>query len=100
RTAADIASELSASFLSNKVDAVFLLYNEFISAVSQRVTLTQLLPFQSFGPPAAGADKKAIAQVDFKYEPGQQEVLDKLVPQALAIKVYRALLESVAAEHG
>jgi F-type H+-transporting ATPase subunit gamma len=41
-----------------------------------------------------------MAMVDFKYEPSRQEVLDRLVPQAVSIKLYRALLESVASEHG
>jgi F-type H+-transporting ATPase subunit gamma len=104
RTAADLAQEMSSSFLGGEVDAVFLVYNEFISAISQKVTVSQLLPLQAFGPAkaegAAEGAPPAPAMVDFKYEPDQQEVLNRLVPQALAIKVYRALLESVAAEHG
>jgi F-type H+-transporting ATPase subunit gamma len=48
------------------------------------------------GTPAAAA---GMSMVDFKYEPGRQEVLDRLVPQAVSIKLYRALLESVASEH-
>ncbi len=100
RAAADVADELAAHFLSGKVDAVYLVYNEFLSAISQKVTLTQLLPLQTFGPAADGAGKAAPAQVDFKYEPDQAAVLNRLVPQALAIKFYRALLESVASEHG
>jgi F-type H+-transporting ATPase subunit gamma len=99
RSAADIAQELSADFLAGKVDGVFLVYNEFLSAISQRINLVQLLPLQSFGPAEKGEAPRA-AMVDFKYEPGQPDVLDRLVPQALAIKVYRALLESVASEHG
>ncbi|HVE86180.1 MAG TPA: ATP synthase F1 subunit gamma [Myxococcales bacterium] len=104
RAAADLAQELSQRCLRGDVDAVFLVYNEFISAISQRVTLTQMLPLQSLAAPEPEKDQKAAAAaaslVDFKYEPGRQEVLDRLVPQALAIKLYRALLESVAAEHG
>jgi F-type H+-transporting ATPase subunit gamma len=95
RAAADIASDFAARFISADVDAVFLLYNEFISAISQRITLVPLLPMR---PPERPAG--AIAPVDFKYEPDRATVLDKLVPQALAIKFYRALLESVASEHG
>jgi F-type H+-transporting ATPase subunit gamma len=96
RTAAQIAEELTAAYLDGEVDAVYLTYNEFVSAISQRVVLTQLLPLQALGGEAQGK----AASVDFKYEPDRQAVLDRLVPQALAIKVYRALLESVAAEHG
>ena len=49
--------------------------------------------------PAAKAPAEATALVDFKYEPDRQAVLDRLVPQAVSIKLYRALLESVASEH-
>src|SRR5207237_4306561 len=52
------------------------------------------------GAPSALSAPSGPGQVDFKYEPNQGDVLYRLVPQALAIKVYRALLESVAAEHG
>ena len=106
RSASDIAPEMSASFLNGAVDGVFLDYNEFITAVSQKVTLAQMLPLQTFGPAkkaegaGEGTPSAAAAMVDFKYEPNQQEVLNRLVPQALAIKMYRALLESVASEHG
>jgi F-type H+-transporting ATPase subunit gamma len=112
RTAQDISTELTASFLSGKVDAVYLVYNEFLSAISQRVSLVPLLPLSALPvEDAADAKGKALTHthapaagpkslVDFTYEPGKDEVLAKLVPQALAIKVYRALLESVAAEHG
>ncbi|HEX4620072.1 MAG TPA: ATP synthase F1 subunit gamma [Myxococcaceae bacterium] len=97
RTAADVSTELAGHFLSAEVDAVFLVYNEFISAISQKVSVVQLLPLPA---PATAASAGASVPVDFKYEPDQQAVLERLVPQALAIKVYRALLESVASEQG
>ncbi|MBF5046066.1 ATP synthase F1 subunit gamma [Aggregicoccus sp. 17bor-14] len=110
RLAADIAEEFSANFLNGEVDAVYLVYNQFGSAISQTVTLEQVLPLQTLAAPAAAqaatapgaATQTAPARnlVDFKYEPDRQSVLDRLVPQAVAIKVYRALLESVASEHG
>ena len=104
RSAADVAEELTASFVNGEVDAVYVVYNEFISAISQKVTLQQILPLQTFGAttPEAGAATTtgAASLVDFKYEPDRQAVLDKLVPQAVSIKLYRALLESVASEHG
>lgn len=104
RAAADVAEELTANFLNGEVDAVYVVYNEFVSAISQKVTLQQLLPLQAFGESApaegAAATPGAAALVDFKYEPDRQAVLNKLVPQAVSIKLYRALLESVASEHG
>lgn len=105
QTASELAQELSESFVAGKLDAVFLVYNEFLSAISQKVSLVQLLPFETLPAAPEGASKDAAKPahanlVDFKYEPGQAEVLARLVPQALAIKIYRALLESVASEHG
>jgi len=99
-TARGLAEELTAEFLEDRVDQVLLVYNEFVSAITQRVVLTPLLPFER---PAAkeGESPTALRSlIDFEYEPSKQAVLDKLVPQAVAIRVYRAFLESVASEHG
>ncbi|MFY0528005.1 ATP synthase F1 subunit gamma [Archangium gephyra] len=107
--ASQVAEEMSARFLKGEVDAVYVVYNEFLSAISQKVSVAQLLPLQTLSvgaPTAAEAGTVAPvaaptpALVDFKYEPGRQDVLDRLVPQAVAIKLYRSLLESVASEHG
>jgi len=107
-----VAEELTASFMNGEVDAVYVIYNEFVSAISQKVVVSQVLPLQTFGasaePSPAAASALATAApkapegpvlVDFKYEPDRQAVLDRLVPQAVSIKLYRALLESVASEH-
>jgi F-type H+-transporting ATPase subunit gamma len=89
----EIATELSGRFLAGEVDAVFLLYNEFKSAISQAVTLKQLLPVET-GP------AEATASVDFLYEPGRAELLADIVPRHLDVQVWRALLDSAASEHG
>ncbi|MBU8897985.1 ATP synthase F1 subunit gamma [Corallococcus sp. H22C18031201] len=99
RAAADVAEELVASYVNGEVDQVIVVFNEFISAINQKVTMMQLLPLQTFGPQVP-AEAQGPALVDFKYEPDRQAVLDRLVPQAVNIKLYRALLESVASEHG
>jgi F-type H+-transporting ATPase subunit gamma len=98
-TARALAEELTAEFFEDRVDQVLLAYNEFVSAITQRVVLTPLLPFER---PAAeeGQSSGLRSLIDFEYEPSKQSVLDRLVPQAVAIRVYRALLESVASEHG
>jgi F-type H+-transporting ATPase subunit gamma len=98
-TARALAEELTAEFFEDRVDQVLLAYNEFVSAITQRVVLTPLLPFER---PAAeeGQSSGLRSLIDFEYEPSTQSVLDRLVPQAVAIRVYRALLESVASEHG
>ena len=92
--AEEIARAMSERFLAGEVDAVFLCYNEFKSAITQRVLVRQFLPIET-GPAA-----DASVGYDFLYEPGRQELLDELVPKHLAIQVWRALLDSVASEHG
>lgn len=87
-----VASELTGRFLSGEVDAVHFLFNEFVSAISQVPNLVQLLPFE----PKASEGKPGS---EYAYEPNPQAVLERLVPQAVNVKVYRGLLESFAAEH-
>jgi F-type H+-transporting ATPase subunit gamma len=94
-TADGLAKELAQRFLDGEVDAVYLMYNEFVSAISQLPSTSQLLPFEA----KASEAKSGESQVDYEYEPDPQAVLEKLVPQAVSVKVYRALLESFAAEH-
>ena len=91
--AAELAGELSQRFLAGEVDAVFLAYNEFKSAIAQTVVVKQLLPIVTTGEASAGG-------YDFIYEPSREELLAELVPKHLAIQVWRALLDSVASEHG
>jgi len=92
--AEQIAEEYSARFLAGEVDAVFVAYNEFKSAISQKPVVVQLLPIET--PPGA----EGAAAVDFKYEPSRKALLADLVPRHLAMQVWRALLESAASEHG
>jgi F-type H+-transporting ATPase subunit gamma len=91
----EIARELSERFLAGDVDAVFLCYNEFKSAISQNVVVRQLLPIEP-----AGGTEAAGTGYDFLYEPSREKLLEELVPKHLAIQVWRALLDSAASEHG
>jgi len=89
-----IAHEYTERYLAGEVDAVFLAYNEFKSAISQTPVVFQLLPIET--PPAA----EAGAGIDFKYEPSREALLRDLLPRHIATQVWRALLESAASEHG
>lgn len=100
QTARSLSEELIREFLEDRVDQVLVVYNEFVSAISQRVVLAPLLPFERPAGESVDPLKEAREQIDFEYEPSKQAVLDRLVPQAVATRVYRALLESVASEHG
>ncbi len=90
-----IAAEYTERFLSGEVDAVYLCYNEFKNAISQKPVVVQLLPIET--PPGA---EPAAAMVDFKYEPKRESLLGELLPRHVAMQVWRALLESAASEHG
>ncbi len=94
--AAAIADEFAERYVAGEVDVVFLLYTEFKSAISQKVTLKQLLPVE----PGEAPPGEAGAGADFLYEPARDVLLRDLVPRHLRIQVWRALLDSAASEHG
>ena len=101
-TASQIAREMaqivSHEFHESRTDAVFLVYNEFKSAVQQRVVVEPLLPVSS---ELAGGEKAVAAgALDFLYEPSKAKLLDALLPLYLESQIYRGLLESIASELG
>ncbi len=75
------------------LDAAYLVYNEFKSAISQQPVIETLLPVRLKEIPED-------AQGDFIYEPSQKELLNRLLPMYVDVEIFRALLESVASEHG
>ena len=90
--AQQVAKEISSLYIEQKVDAVDFLYNEFKSVMTQRVKVERYLPIQPIKP-ATGE-----ALIEYIYEQPPQEILNALLPRYLEIEVYRALLESQAAE--
>jgi F-type H+-transporting ATPase subunit gamma len=102
-----VADAAIDGFTSGRFSKVFIVYNEFKSVMQQRVTTEQLLPIpkESLGSdPRAdrgGQTPKAPVpgDVDYIYEPDPARILGDLLPKHIEIQVYRALLESAAAEH-
>ena len=83
------------------IDKVFLIYNEFKSVLSQRVVLDQLLPVAHAKEDEANAKSpQAVNLVDYIYEQPAEEVFSRLLPRLIETQIFRALLESVASEHG
>jgi F-type H+-transporting ATPase subunit gamma len=93
-TAAAIAARVSERFASREVDEVVLVYSEFVSALSQQPRAVRLLPFR-----AAGAAPAAELVSAYEIEPDAQKLLSVLVPKAVEVEIYRALLENQAGEH-
>jgi F-type H+-transporting ATPase subunit gamma len=104
--AREIAAALTAAYIDGKVDRVEILYNGYISPMSQEVRRETLLPLQQAtiveahadDEHAAGEGDGTHALVD--YEPDPEEILERLVPDYVEISIFRALLESTASELG
>lgn len=95
-TANRIAREVLRPFIDGEVDALYLVYNEFKSAMAQRVVVEPLFPLK-----AGGAEDVSETQVsDFIFEPDRKALLERLVPMYVEITILRALYESMASELG
>lgn len=92
--AAQIGQDVATAYAANEVDQVQLVYNEFRSAASQRVVVETLLPIES----AAGSEE--APGVEYLFEPSPKAILEALLPRHVEVQVYRALIESLAAEYG
>jgi len=83
------------------IDKVFVIYNEFKSVLSQRVVLEQILPVARAGASEEDPEAKTPANlVDYIYEQPPEQMFSTLLPRLIETQIFRALLESVASEHG
>ncbi len=92
--ASQIGEEVVADFIDENLDAVYIVYNEFKSAISQRIVVEQLLPIVPAEP------ESGDSAVDFRYEPTKEAILDALLPMYVNVELYRAVMESLASEMG
>ncbi len=92
--AKDIADHIVKSYLSEEYDLIKIYYNKFKNAANQEVTCSQYLPL-----PDSNKDS-FVETLDYILEPTQDEIVATLIPKSLQIQFYRALLESIASEHG
>ncbi len=76
-----------------KFDKVFVIYNKFINAATQEVKTEQVLPI-------AMTKQEKTANTDYIFEPNAKEILDVLIPKSIKTQVYKAVLDSIASEHG
>ena len=90
-----IARTAMAAFANDEVERVVLIYNEFKSVLQQRIVVQPLLPIPRDDLPG----RDGTVQVDYLYEPSAQVIFDELLPRYVEFQVYRALLESVAAQN-
>ena len=93
-TAREIAADLIEAFTSGEVERVFLVHNEFKSVIEQPLVIDQLLPIERH---AIRPEEPAL---DYLYEPEPAAIFEEMLPKHVEVQMWRALLESVAAEHG
>jgi F-type H+-transporting ATPase subunit gamma len=114
--ARDIASEVAAQYVDDEVDRVEIIFNGYISPLTQVVRTDVLLPLQDMAQLVAEAEAEDAEGSDddevdpseesgeikgeWLYEPDPEKILARLIPDFIEITIYRALLESTASEHG
>lgn len=98
--AAGVAERLMDAFTDGSYDAVFMVYNEFKSAIAQNVICEQLLPIDVTKTSFTADKTKTPFSQDLIFEPAPEDMIDGLLQRHFAVQVYRCMAESVAAEHG
>ncbi len=95
--AQSLGREITTRFLAGEVDEVYLAYNVFVSAMTQKPVIERLFPFTA---EAQSEVTEPEALVDYVYEPDQRAIIDALLPRYLDTRLFQAFLEHQAGEHG
>jgi F-type H+-transporting ATPase subunit gamma len=96
-----IAHKVIELYTNEEVDRVVVIYNRFVSALTQSVTEQELLPLSEALLETDEEDRKEDAlRGDFIFEPEPEQILERLLPVYVETELYRALLESAASKHG
>lgn len=96
----DVVSNVTETVMSNfregKFDEVYVIYNKFINAATQEVITEKVLPISMVETDAADTQ----VETDYIFEPNRNEILDNLIPKSIKTQIFKAVLDSVASEHG
>ena len=95
-----VASQVSEMFAKGEFDVATIVYNRFHSVISQIPTETRLIPLPEPKEGEAKEEQQGGARAVYEFEPDEETILAKLLPQNLAIQIYRTLLESAAGFYG
>ena len=90
---AEVAEGIMEQFVEGDYDKVVLVYNQFKNAATQIIMTENFLPVQA-------AENESEAVVDYIFEPTKQEIVEQLIPKSLKTQLFKAVLDSHAAEHG
>jgi len=100
---AAIADELLEAFKKEELDAIYIIYNEFKSAISQNITTERLIPISDEVPEGVAGiwtEGETEGMKNYIFEPGKEALLEEIVPRHFRMQLFRCVLESVASEHG
>jgi len=92
----EIKNKIMELFESNEIDEVSILFNKFVSAISQEPTYQSLIPLSN---EETSEDESEVNNSVFEFEPDKNELLEYLVPRNFLTQIYRSVLESSASEH-
>lgn len=97
-----IALQVRTLFEEGEIDTCTVVYNKFVSAISQIVTPLQVIPFDvsTTNADAEEAAEDTTLKALYEYEPSEEEILEDLLPRNLSVQIFRAMLESYASEQG
>jgi F-type H+-transporting ATPase subunit gamma len=100
--ARDIAERVLVLYQAGGFDVCTIIYNRFRSAMTQIVTVQQLIPFAPAAADRTGPEPEmgVRAGAVYEFEPSEEEILDELLPKNLAVQIFTALLENAASEQG
>jgi F-type H+-transporting ATPase subunit gamma len=90
-----IADEIVQKFFNHEVDKVEVVYNQFVNAATQRVTVEEYLPVTS-----VESEEGKKVNSDYIFEPSADELMIELIPKILRTQLYKTLSDSIASEHG
>ncbi len=92
----EIKNKIMELFENNEIDEVSILFNKFVSAISQEPTYQSLIPLSN---EETSKDESEANNAIFEFEPDKNELLEYLVPRNFLTQIYRSVLESSASEH-
>jgi F-type H+-transporting ATPase subunit gamma len=101
--ASAIAHEILETYSKGEFDAIYMVYNEFKSAIQQKITCERLIPVSTEVPEGVvgilkvGEDERLK---NYLFEPSKEEILNEIVPKHFYMQFFRCVLESLASEHG
>jgi len=91
----EIANELMELYKTGEFNRIYVVYNRFVNAATQKVEMEQFLPIQ-----APDSSEDSTSTGDYIFEPSKEEIIEDLIPKSLKVQLFKALLDSNAAEHG